>query len=213
MFTLALAIILSAPPTTPPEKPAQRPWIGGKWTGDDEDKGKEFPKGAFMYTPKAEHEAWIKACHEWLTARKPSVKFDAYGIPAALASMELKPDPLDAVLTAAAALKTYGGVGTIKAIQGMNGLYLEINLRNVDFEGMSDGLAMKIPIRVTGTVGKLTGIVEGNRGTFVGTDVQARGATIRRLDLSVDYATGLYTATADTNFGRQTIRGRLREAK
>jgi translation elongation factor P/translation initiation factor 5A len=56
-----------------PQKPAERPWPGGAWTGDDAEKGKYFPPGAFNYIPLAEHEKWKKDHAEWVKAKTSPV--------------------------------------------------------------------------------------------------------------------------------------------
>lgn len=218
MLTAILAIVMA---TNEPQPPAERPWPGGVWTGEGADKGKTFPAGAFKYTRKEDYEAYTKALHSWLVNNvqaqnklKPTIQHQGYGIPEALAGLKYTLDSKLPRLTATGPLKTYGGTGTITVVcDYLKGTSVSIDVKNLDFATMGDGLNMSIPIRVEGTVGKIEGTITGNTGVFVGSDVKTRGHSIRRLDLTVNYSTGTYVATATTDSGKNTIRGRLRPVR
>ena len=66
---LDFAVVVTDPGPEP-QKPAERPWPGGPWTGEGPDKGKNFDKGAFNYIPLAEMQKYEKALAEWKKAKE-----------------------------------------------------------------------------------------------------------------------------------------------
>lgn len=211
MNTLFLiAFLFTAEPTAPPVKPAEIPWPGGKWTGDDADKGKEFPKGAFQYTPRADWNAYLKASHEWIGANVGTPQIAAFNIAPTLAALGRPADPKRPCLMSNGKIAAFGGTGTVSAAYWADGVVTKLELADVDFEQLRAYLNMQLPIRITGAIGKLAGAVNGSKGRFVGTEVRTTGVTVRRMTLDIDFATGAWSAFADTNRGDQNLTGRTR---
>lgn len=210
MFSAIFLAFLFAAESTPPQRPAEIPWPGGKWTGDDADRGKEFPKGAFKYTPRAEWNAYLKASHEWIAANVPAPKINAFNIAPTLAALERPGDAKYPWLNSSGKLAAFGGSGTIDATYDVDGCDMKIELENVDFEQMRAWLQMNLPIRVTGTIGSLSGRISGTKGRFHGTKVRTNGVTVSQMGLEIDFATGEWSAWASTNHGQQNLTGRAR---
>jgi len=223
MFTLVAAIVLSFVPDSPPQKPLERDWPGGAWTGEDSDKGKEFPAGSFKYVPRKEQEAYQKALRTWLLSHpdeqkklaetQGKIRYELFGVAQALPTLRPKMDADSAKLVASGPISAYGGSGTISVEYGYPGTRkITVLLREVDIATTLDAIGLVPPIRVTGTTGKLEGTVTNDHGYFVGTENRS-GGLISRIELTVDFSRGTWTSVADTSYGRRTFAGKLKTVK
>jgi hypothetical protein len=218
---------------TPPTAPVEREWPGGKWTGDDAEKGKEFAKGSFKYIPKAEYAKYQLAVKDWLEQPEVTKKlnnsnssfpYKLLALEKTLPAVETGIDASSLVasekatalpyLRGTSPLKAYGGTGTLKVEYRHNApRIITVSMTDLDFEQMAAALDIQMPIRITGRVGRLTGTIEGTRGVFTGTQLKVSGDMVSKLHLTIDTETGKFVSKADTVVGTQTFTGKLKTAK
>lgn len=219
MLSLLISIATSLPPSAPPE----RPWPGGVWKPD----GRTYPADSFQYVPIAEWSVWQKKMASWLKyqpnrtkaiiAKESTLRYEMFDLPATLAklSQTLTLESDRPAFTGTASLATCGGTGAV-AVEYLYpaGRTIKVTLNDLDFTAMGDSIDLpRPPIRIVGKVGLLEGTITGDKGKFVGTEIKVTDGIVKRMELTADWSTGRWAATAETTFGTQTYRGKMRAAK